>query len=163
MRGIVPASGMGGCALAFANLFLWQAHFGTEIAFADGCLLRRWRGENGGTEAGYPCGANMAGRARALSRLVAEADGRGEPLVLGLLSEGEVDEMSSLRPGAFAAVPTPENDDYVYARTDLTDLPGRRFMRKRNAISQFSRRHPGFRVVPLDADNADDALAVARG
>lgn len=59
--------------------------------------------------------------------------------------------------------PHPGDDDYVYARTDLADLPGHRFVRKRNAVSQFSRRHPGFRVLPLDDATATDALAVARG
>lgn len=36
-------------------------------------------------------------------------------------------------------------------------------MRKRNAISQFSRRHPDFKVLPLDDATADDAWAVAQG
>ena len=163
VRALVPATGMAGCDLAFATLFLWQARYGTEIAFADGCLLRRWRGEGGATLAAYPCGAELSGRARALSRLMAEAAGRGEPLALGRLTAGELAELSSLHPGTFADVPTPGDDDYVYARADLTDLPGRRFMRKRNAVSQFSRRHPGCRVLPLDGATAADALAVARG
>lgn len=163
VRAAVPATGIAGCDLAFATLFLWQARYGTEIAFADGCLLRRWRGADGATLAAYPCGADPTGRARALSRLVAEAAGRGGPLLLGRLTGGELAELSSLRPGAFAAVPTPGDDDYVYARSDLADLPGHRFVRKRNAVSQFSRRHPGFRVLPLDDGTADDALAVAQG
>jgi hypothetical protein len=163
VRALVPATGMGGCDLAFANLFLWKDHYGTEIAFADGCLLRRWRREDGATQAGYPCGADLSGRARALSRLMAEAAGRGESLTLDLLTESDLAELSSLHPGTFATVPTPENDDYVHSRTDLAELPGHRFMRKRNAVSQFSRRHPGWRVLPLADATADDALAVAQG
>lgn len=163
VRALVPAAGMGGCDLAFATLFLWQARYGTEIAFADGCLLRRWRGAGDAAQAAYPCGADLPGRARALSRLMAEAEARGEPLTLGLLTASEHAELLTLRPGAFATAPTPEDDDYVYARADLTELPGRRFMRKRNAISQFSRRHPGYQVLPLSDATAADALAVAHG
>jgi hypothetical protein len=154
---------MGGCDLAFANLFLWKDHFGTEIAFADGCLLRRWRRGNGAMQEGYPCGTDPSGRARALSRLMADTDARGEPLTLDLLTEGDLAELSSLHPGAFATVPTPEDDDYVYVRADLAELPGHRFMRKRNAVSQFSRRHPGFQVLPLNDATAADAWAVAQG
>ncbi len=163
MRVLVPATGIVGCDLAFATLFLWQARYETKIAFADGCLLRRWRGTDGTLLVAYPCGSDLPGRARALSRLADEAAGRSEPLVLGRLTAGELAELSSLRPGAFAAIPTPEDDDYVYARSDLAELPGHRFVRKRNAISQFSRRHPGFQVLPLDAATAADALSVARG
>lgn len=162
-RALVPASGIGGCDLAFATLFLWQERYGTEIAFADGCLLRRWRGAGGETVAAYPCGLDPVARARALARLLAEAAARGEPLTLGLLTASEHAELLTLRPGAFATAPTPEDDDYVYARADLTELPGRRFMRKRNAISQFSRRHPGYEVWPLSDATAADALAVAQG
>ena len=163
VRALAPATGMAGCDLAFATLFLWHERYGTEIAFDDGCLMRRWRGEDGATIAAYPCGPDQSGRARSLSRLMAEAASLGEPLTLGRLTTSEHAELLSLHPGAFAVVPTPEDDDYIYASSDLAELPGGRFMRKRNAISQFSRRHPGYQVLPLSDSTSADALSVARG
>lgn len=163
VRAMVPDAGMAGCDLAFATLFLWHGRYGTEIAFADGCLLRRWRGENGAICAAYPFGQDPACRARALAGLMDEAAERGEPLTLGRLTESERAELMSLHSGVFAVDPTPEDDDYVYSRADLTDLPGGRFMRKRNAVSQFTRRHPGHQVLPLGDATAADALAVAQG
>ena len=163
LRAFVPAVGMAGCDLAVATLFLWQGRYGTEVAFSDGCLLRRWRGDDGATIAAYPVGADPAGRARALSRLMDEAAGRGEPLMLGRLTESERAELISLHPGVFAVAPTAEDDDYIYARADLANLPGGRFMRKRNAVSQFFRRHPSHQVLPLGDATEADVLVVARG
>lgn len=42
--------------------------------------------------------------------------------------------------------------DYIYAASDLADLPGAKYSAKRNLVSQFVREHPGWRVEPLASD-----------
>jgi hypothetical protein len=55
----------------------------------------------------------------------------------------------------------PDFDDYVYAASDLADLPGRPFARKRNLVPQFERawvEAGRARVGPLSGGNADECL-----
>ena len=57
--------------------------------------------------------------------------------------------------------------NYVYLARDLADLPGRRYAKKRNHVSQFETLYPGWEAVPMDAacgaHCVDLLLAMARG
>jgi len=50
-----------------------------------------------------------------------------------------------------------DNDDYLYLRSDLADLPGNRFHKKKNRINYFISRHD-YRVEPFSREHLQDAL-----
>jgi hypothetical protein len=61
----------------------------------------------------------------------------------------------------FTAERRPDFDDYVYAASDLADLPGRPFAKKRNLVKQFEREWVAagrVRVGPLSGGDAGDCL-----
>lgn len=54
-----------------------------------------------------------------------------------------------------------DGQDYIYATSDLADLPGAKYAPKRNLIHQFEREHPGWHVEPLSSgDFCDSRLAL---
>lgn len=50
-----------------------------------------------------------------------------------------------------------DNDDYLYLRSDLSELPGTHFHKKRNRIRYFTARHR-YRVEPYTANYQNGAL-----
>jgi hypothetical protein len=50
-----------------------------------------------------------------------------------------------------------DNDDYIYLRSDLSDLPGNRYHKKKNRISYFTSRHD-FTVEPFSQSHIQSAL-----
>ncbi|WP_051075318.1 DUF2156 domain-containing protein [Alkalispirochaeta alkalica] len=52
-----------------------------------------------------------------------------------------------------------DNFDYLYLRTDLAELPGKRYHKKRNHVNAFINNYL-YDERPLTGENRDDALAV---
>jgi len=50
-----------------------------------------------------------------------------------------------------------DNDDYLYLRSDLAELPGNRFHKKKNRINYFTSRH-SYSVEPFSGDKLAGAL-----
>ncbi|MDR1390009.1 MAG: phosphatidylglycerol lysyltransferase domain-containing protein [Treponema sp.] len=53
-----------------------------------------------------------------------------------------------------------DNFDYLYLRTDLADLPGKKYHKKRNLTSQFHSSYPNWEARPLTADLVPAALDI---
>ncbi|HAH06182.1 MAG TPA: hypothetical protein DCM05_06585 [Elusimicrobia bacterium] len=61
----------------------------------------------------------------------------------------------------FCLAEQPDYQDYVYLRTDLAELPGRPYAKKRNLVRQFERDHEArgaVRVLDLMKENANLCL-----
>lgn len=50
-----------------------------------------------------------------------------------------------------------DNDDYLYLRSDLAELPGKRFHKKKNRVNYFTSRH-SYTVEPFSRSHAGAAL-----
>lgn len=53
-----------------------------------------------------------------------------------------------------------DNYDYVYNRSDLASLSGKKFHKKRNHVNAFENTYPDRRVAALDLTTRDDALQI---
>jgi hypothetical protein len=53
-----------------------------------------------------------------------------------------------------------DNFDYLYLRSDLAALSGKRFHKKKNLVNAFNAAYPGAEVRPLTAENVPDARGV---
>ena len=56
--------------------------------------------------------------------------------------------------------PLPETSDYVYNTSDLAQLAGRKYSKKRNHISQFMRKHENHEYVSVGPENISECLRV---
>ncbi|HHU36029.1 MAG TPA: DUF2156 domain-containing protein [Treponema sp.] len=52
------------------------------------------------------------------------------------------------------------NHDYVYSRTDLATLSGKRFHKKKNHVNAFENTYPDHHIEPLNMNTRIDALTV---
>ncbi|MBQ4346662.1 MAG: DUF2156 domain-containing protein [Oscillospiraceae bacterium] len=157
---ILEAAGAMENDAAFANLYLLRRKYGTELAFRQNMLLRRYtEGFRAGCY-GFPlgCGDLKA----AVACLQADARARGIGLRMTLLTEEMCTLLEQVCPGAFSFTEAEGYDEYLYLREELAEMRGSRYHRKRNHMAQFWRQNPDGEIQPLIPENADLAVDVAR-
>lgn len=156
---VAAARGLGN-DLSFANIYLLREKYATTVAMENGVLYRHYGGNGRLQGYAFPCGAVDA--EAALCRIEADAAIRQRPLQFCLLRDDEAELLRDLRPGRFSFSADSGDADYLYRRSDLAELPGTAYHRKRNHIARFEKLFPDWRYEPLTADNGADALMVAR-
>lgn len=148
--------------LAFTNIYLLQKKYGTLLAFKEGVLYRYYSGSGRLQGYGFPIGKPDAIPA-ALDTVEEDAEKEGRPLSFCALTEEQVGCLSRRYGKCFTWNNDRGDADYLYRRSDLAELPGTLYHKKRNHIARFERNHPGCRFERLTEENAPDALAVAEG
>jgi hypothetical protein len=88
--------------------------------------------------------------------LLARARDLPEPLRIESVSEGFLERHAAFA-RHFEVAPVRDGANYVYAASDLAELPGRRYSGKRNLIAQATRRS-SWTIEPLDPRNAGACL-----
>jgi len=149
----------------FASLVAWATAFGFEWArMSDECLLvSRPFGGLGERHLLQPLGVVSPGCCETLLR---EAERLPYPLRLLSVSKEFLAAHAEL--GArFTVAEDRAGANYLYLASDLGDLPGRRYAKKRNLVAQFLAQNPDWEVAPLDVRCGPACvnvlLALARG
>ena len=156
----VSASGCAGSDASFANLFLLRRKYGTLAALRDGFLFRLYRGKGSRRGYAFPLGPGDPGPA--LDAVRADAEESGRPLEFCLVDEARAGILKAKFGDAVRFEPERGDADYLYRASDLAELPGRAYMKKRNHVARFARNFPGAELVPLGPETAGDARAVER-
>lgn len=52
----------------------------------------------------------------------------------------------------------PDDYDYIYLQSDLANLPGQKYQKKRNHISQFYRNYPNSKMIFFDKSNFSEVI-----
>lgn len=156
---LVSACGGMGNDLSFANMYLLQGKYNTQIALQGGFLYRRYSGNTRLNGYAYPLGTGDA--APALARLEQHAAATGTPLQFCLLTQEQSADLQQRYPGRFRETVNRGDADYLYLRTDLAELPGTAYHKKRNHLARFTRLHPDWEFRPLAAATVPHALLVA--
>jgi len=66
----------------------------------------------------------------------------------------------AMRDGGYLPEDDRDNFDYLYLRSDLATLSGKRFHKKKNHVNAFEHAYPVFGTKDLNPSTRDDALAV---
>lgn len=159
IRAVVSACNGMGNDLSFAAMYLLQAKYGIQVALENGFLYRHYSGNPRLNGYAFPLGEGDP--TPALHRIGEDAAARGIPLQFCLLTEAQSATLQQLYPGRFQEVVKRGDADYLYRRTDLAELPGTAYHKKRNHISKFTREHPHWCFKALNADTAGDARNIA--
>lgn len=137
------------CDLSFSNLFSWRFLYNTQFAIESGYLLLRFWVEE---ELVYmmPIGeGNIKG---VLEKLISDAAAQGTKLsLLGVCVDMQADIEAAL-PGKFTFTSDRNYADYIYLRSDLTTLAGKKYQPKRNHLNKFKKSYPNYYFKPLTPD-----------
>lgn len=132
--------------LCFANLFLFRHAHHYSLSSINGSLLVLGRDYSGLPYVLPPLSGDRGEAARTLLD-----DGRV------LYGADEQFLAQHLAGRGYVVAEDRDNDDYLYRRTDLAELPGARFHNKRNRIHYFASRNT-FTVEPFSRRHLSSAL-----
>lgn len=131
--------------LSFANLFLFRHVHRYALASLGDSLIIAGCGYDGAPYFLPPLSGKRGATARQLL-----ADGHA------LYGMDEAFVTAELADHGYEIRADRDNDDYLYLRSDLAELPGNRFHKKKNRINYFSARH-SFSVEPFSSRHLSGA------
>ena len=136
-----------GCEYGFVNLYLW----GRQKAALVGQDLVIFSQYNRKSVYLFPAGPDD--KKNTLDAILADAAKRGIPCRLAGLNQEEYALLERLYPGKFTIHFDRDSFDYVYRIEDLSDLPGRKYQKKRNHLNRFRAQRPDHRLEPMTPEN----------
>ena len=144
-------SGRRNCNYTFANLVGWQFWFNTEVCVLEDVIVLRYKFKDKR--------AYMVCTATDLTLELIEAlleDSQGDLTIIGL-EDSQVQALDDFR-SEFTIEVEPVRDlyNYIYNRSTLASLRGRRLNAKRNHINHFRAEHPDFEYRPLSPELFDE-------
>jgi hypothetical protein len=160
---------------SIANLFLLQEKYNTELKIQKNILLRYYYGVENRSGYGFPLPMKNAPEnwlKTALELIFDDAQAQNRPVRFCMITGEQKtlinDCLAKHFPNRTIAWKTNRNDcDYIYLRSNLADLPGSQYQKKRNHISRFNRTYGlcgtdwEFKSYP-DNDIAADILTVSQ-
>lgn len=174
----LESSGLFGSDTSIANLFLLQDKYNTELKIHKNILFRYYHGsEDSKNRTGYGFPLPMKNPPQdwlktALEYFFEDAKAQKRHVAFCLLTSEQKalinDCLARHFPGRSINWKTNRDDcDYIYLRSNLADLPGSLYQKKRNHISRFNRIYGAqgtnwdFKAYP-ENDIAADILTVSQ-
>lgn len=133
------------CDLSFSNLCSWRFLYHTKFAILDGFLLLKFWAED---ELVYMMPIGNGDLEKVLDALKEDARQEGGSFCLLGICAGMCSEIEAFLPNQFLFTADRDYADYIYLRTDLTTLSGKRFQAKRNHVNKFKRTY-NYKYSPI--------------
>ena len=153
---LLHCAGERGCEYSFVNLYLWgrqkAAFIGEHLVFFSQFQRRSV----------YLFPVGLGDKKPVLDAVIADAQERGIPCRFTGLRPGEEQLLESLYPGKFRFHPDRDSYDYVYNISDLAELKGKKFQKKRNHLNRFRQNHPDAQLLPITEENCQEAAELVQ-
>lgn len=140
------ASGQQNCDFSFTNLCSWSFLYRTCWAVVQDFVVFRFYVEE---EPVYMMPAGRGNWKEVFLTLEADAHNRGVPFkMLGISAQVKA-EVEQVLPGRFTFTANRDYFDYIYLRSELATLSGKKFQPKRNHLNKFRKAYPHYEYRPL--------------
>lgn len=145
---LLEANGYMSCEYAFVDVYIWKRVANTLIArYEDFVILRS---DYDGKTIFYQFPAGTGDLKKAIDAILENAKGDDKPPVITSIPLPELERLEGLYPGYFDITNPRDASDYVYLSSDLADLPGRKYQKKRNHCSRFERTYPDWQFHEIN-------------
>lgn len=155
IRSRVPQGVPLNCDLGFANMVGWSFVYNTEVAFCDDLLFVRFYVND---QLVYMPPIGKGDYNEALKMLQEDAESLEKPLIMFGVLKQDKNILEKNMPGYFRLLPDRDVSDYIYLRSDLSELKGKKLQPKRNHANRFALQYPNYRYVNLTVDIVPDCL-----
>jgi len=143
------------CDLSFSNLCSWRFMYDTKFAIVDGFLLFKFYMNN---QLAYMMPVGEGDLKKILEAIIDDAASEGESFLMYGVCNNMKDEIEKLMPGKFCFSSNRDYVDYIYLRTDLAELKGKKFQPKRNHANKFYKTYTDYEYMPITADRISECL-----
>lgn len=143
------------CDLSFSNLCSWRFMYNTKFAVIDNFLVFKfWL--HGRVSYMMPVGQGDPEK-ELIEKLIEDSQLEGEPLRLMGVCQGMKKRLNDILPEEFEFTTNRDYSDYIYLRSDLATLTGKKFQSKRNHINRFKKEYT-YKYVPITPDSVQECL-----
>ncbi|WP_319504124.1 DUF2156 domain-containing protein [Bacteroides graminisolvens] len=143
------------CDLSFSNLCSWRFMYNTKFAVIDNFLVFKfWL--HGRVSYMMPVGQGDPEK-ELIEKLIEDSQLEGEPLRLMGVCQGMKKRLNDILPEEFEFTTNRDYSDYIYLRSDLATLTGKKFQSKRNHINRFKKEYT-YKYVPITPDRVQECL-----
>lgn len=141
----------------FGTHFIWSRAFGSKICNYKGIFLKK--SERNGICYEFPHGASSEEAFKdAVKFIFEDSCEEGYPhLRFTELLNSEVQSLEELFPGRFEIIPKREKYEYLYSVEDLAFLRGKKFHKKKNHVSKFSKIY-NWKYTEIDNFDSDEYM-----
>ncbi|NDV84872.1 DUF2156 domain-containing protein [Bacteroides sp. 51] len=142
------------CDLSFSNLCSWRFLYDTQFAEVDGFLVLKFRANE---KLAHMMPIGKGDLKKVVEDLEANALEEHEELWMLGVTPDMKEEIEKSMPGKFIFTPNRDFSDYIYLRTDLATLSGKKYQSKRNHINKFKKTY-NYEYVDLTPDHIQECL-----
>ena len=143
------------CEFSFANIYMWAELYNTVVANYNDYLIVRNIGRTHHHFL-YPVGG--VDLKSAIQLCLDDSIEFGKTPMIYSIPKNEIDKIEELFPDKFSFHNDRKNDDYIYNQSDLAELAGKPYQKKRNHYSRFCREHPDYFFEILSDKNLEEVL-----
>ena len=154
MDNILRASGLSGCEFCFGNFYIWNDLYHLLVSLDSGVMTAF--SPKSGT---YVCPVGASDLKSAVLRVKEDAAGRNIPLVMRGIDSGRKALLEEAFPGGFEFSSSPDISDYLYRTSDLAELTGKKYHKKRTHIARFEERYD-YVFEPISPGNINECRAL---
>lgn len=143
------------CDLSFSNLCSWRFLYNTQFAIVDGFLVFKFWAAG---ELAYMMPVGEGDLKKVLGELIEDARKEGGPFCMLGVCSCMCEDLEAIMPGQFTFTADRDYADYIYLRSDLATLKGKKFQSKRNHINKFRNTYPDYEYLPITPERISECL-----
>lgn len=142
------------CDLSFSNLCSWRFLYNTQYAILDGFLILKFWAED---KLVYMMPIGNGDLKKVLDAMIEDSKYEKEQFCMLGVCSGMCEELKEIMPDRFHFEADRDYTDYLYLRTDLATLAGKKFQSKRNHVNKFRKTY-NYEYVPLTPDRIPECM-----
>lgn len=143
------------CDLSFANLCSWQFLYNTQYAVIGNYLAFKFF-VNGQLAYMMPVGKGEC--CDILKALKEDTDKENQPFRMLGVCNSMKEKIETITPDKFDFTSDRNSFDYIYLRTDLAELKGKKYQPKRNHANKFYKTYENHEFIDISRDNIGECL-----
>lgn len=143
------------CDLSFSNLCSWRFLYDTQFAIVDGFLVFKFWVDG---ELAYMMPVGEGNLKKVVNDLIEDAREAGSPFCMLGVCSCMREDLEAILPEQFTFTANRDYADYIYLRSDLSTLKGKKFQAKRNHINKFRNTYPNYEYSPITPERIQECL-----
>lgn len=143
------------CDLSFSNLCSWRFLYHTKFAIINNFLVFKFWASD---ELAYMMPVGEGNLEEVLNELIEDARQEGEPFCMLGVCSCMREDLEAIMPGQFGFTVDRDYADYIYLRSDLAGLRGKKYQPKRNHINKFKASYSAYEYKPLTPELISECL-----
>ena len=139
---------------AFGTHFIWSTAFNSPVCDYKGVFLKKF--DKNGIFYEFPRGADCEESFKEAVKFIFDDAKKSKCLELRFaeLLSSEVSELNRLFPDKFEIIPKRDKYEYVYFSEDLALLSGKKYHKKKNHVSKFSKTYD-WKYTPTNSSETE--------